>query len=283
MHQQTSAITLSAILSKHRYKVGVTWLMVILENVLLALLPLFIGYSIDSLLVGQHHDLITLSVILTSLIVLSVLRRIYDTRAYGEIRVEIGMQADSLLRRQSITTRNARLTMSREIVDFLEDDLPPLLTAIIQLFVAIVILWSFNFWLGLGAILTGLMMLLTYSGFHQSFIRLNAKLNTQMERQVNVLSCLPLSGLRVHLNKLKCREIHLSDTEAIVYGLIFLLLFGFVVINLLLTTQLLTPSSGELFSIVTYSLEFVEAAIMLPITLQTLSRLSEINQRLNVT
>lgn len=282
MHQ-ASAITLSSILSKHRYKVGVTWLMVILENVLLALLPLFIGYSIDSLLAGQHHDLIMLSVILTSLIVLSVLRRIYDTRAYGEIRVEIGMQAGSQLRNKPITTRNARLTMSREIVDFLEDDLPPLLTAIIQLFVAIIILSNFNHWLGLAAILTGVTMLLIYSGFHQSFIRLNAKLNTQVERQVNVLSYLPLSGLRIHLNKLKRREIHLSDTEAIVYGLIFLLLFGFVVINLLLTTQLLTPSSGALFSIVTYSLEFVEAAIMLPITLQTLSRLSEINQRLNVT
>ncbi|SON52111.1 ABC transporter six-transmembrane domain-containing protein [Vibrio tapetis] len=282
MHQ-ASAITLSSILSKHRYKVGVTWLMVILENVLLALLPLFIGYSIDSLLAGQHHDLIMLSVILTSLIVLSVLRRIYDTRAYGEIRVEIGMQAGSQLRNKPITTRNARLTMSREIVDFLEDDLPPLLTAIIQLFVAIIILSNFNHWLGLAAILTGVTMLLIYSGFHQSFIRLNAKLNTQVERKVNVLSYLPLSGLRIHLNKLKRREIHLSDTEAIVYGLIFLLLFGFVVINLLLTTQLLTPSSGALFSIVTYSLEFVEAAIMLPITLQTLSRLSEINQRLNVT
>lgn len=278
-----STITLSAILSKHRRKVGVTWLMVIVENILLALLPLFIGYSIDSLMAGEHHDLITLAIILTALIVLSVLRRLYDTRAYGAIRVEIGLQAGSQLRHQPITTRNARLTMSREIVDFLEDDLPPLLTAIIQLTVSIVILSSFNYWLGLCAVVAGILMLLVYSGFHQQFMVLNAKLNTQMERQVKVLSCLPLSGLRTHLNKLKRREIHLSDTEAIVYGLIFLLLFGFVVINLLLTTQLLTPSSGMLFSIVTYSLEFVEAAIMLPITLQTLSRLSEINQRLNVT
>ncbi len=279
---QVPAISLSAILSKHRYKVGVTWLMVIIENVLLALLPLLIGYSMDSLLAGQHHDLITLSIILSSLIVLSVLRRIYDTRAYGGIRVEIGMQAASQLRHQPITTQNARLTMSREIVDFLEEDLPPLLTAVIQLIVAIVVLSNFNYRLGLGAIVTGVLMLLIYSAFHQAFIRLNAKLNTQMERQVNVLSCLPLSGLRIHLDKLKHREINLSDTESIVYGLIFLLLFGFVVINLLLTTQLLTPSAGALFSIVTYSLEFVEAAILLPITLQTLSRLSEINQRLNV-
>lgn len=39
--------------------------------------------------------------------------------------------------------------------------------------------------------------------------------------------------------------------------------------------------AGQVFSIVTYSLEFVETAVLLPITLQTLSRLGEISQRLN--
>ena len=43
------------------------------------------------------------------------------------------------------------------------------------------------------------------------------------------------------------------------------------------------PTVGQVFSIVTYSLEFVETAVMLPITLQTLSRLMEISQRLNQT
>lgn len=48
-------------------------------------------------------------------------------------------------------------------------------------------------------------------------------------------------------------------------------------------SQLIEPTAGQVFSIVTYSLEFVETAVMLPITLQTLSRLTEISQRLNHT
>ena len=48
-------------------------------------------------------------------------------------------------------------------------------------------------------------------------------------------------------------------------------------------SQLIEPTAGQVFSIVTYSLEFVETAVMLPITLQTLSRLTEISQRLNQT
>ncbi|MGR5127969.1 ABC transporter six-transmembrane domain-containing protein [Photobacterium swingsii] len=283
---KTSTITLSSILTNHKRQVGATWLMVIIENVLMALLPLFIGYSIDSLMTKsdaqQTHDVYVLAGLLTGLIAVSIVRRLYDTRIYGGIRIEIGLQTHAQLAQHPVATRNARLDMSRELVDFLEDELPPLLTAAIQLSVSIIILANFNQWLGVSAVAAGCIMLLIYSAFHQHFIRLNAALNTQMERQVKVLTLMPLGALRVHLEKLNSREIHLSDTEAYVYGLIFLVLFGFVITNLLLTTQVTDPSAGELFSIVTYSLEFVEAAILLPITLQTFSRLSEISQRLNV-
>jgi NADH:ubiquinone oxidoreductase subunit K len=73
----------------------------------------------------------------------------------------------------------------------------------------------------------------------------------------------------------------ISDAEAILCGLILLVLFGFVIINLWLSTLIHDPTAGQIFSIVTYSLEFVEAAVLLLITLQTLSRLTEISQRLS--
>jgi NADH:ubiquinone oxidoreductase subunit K len=75
--------------------------------------------------------------------------------------------------------------------------------------------------------------------------------------------------------------VKLSDTEAIVYGFIFTLLFSAVLGNLWLVSYMDSPTPGQVFSIVTYSLEFVETAVLLPITLQTLSRLGEISQRLN--
>ena len=87
--------------------------------------------------------------------------------------------------------------------------------------------------------------------------------------------------IHAYLQKINRREIKLSDTEAIVFGLIFLLLFTFVLFNLWLATHSLTLTPGSIFTIVSYSLEFLDAAILLPITLQTWSRLSEIIQRLN--
>lgn len=275
------AISLASIVAGHKYKVSITWLLVAVENLLMALLPLFIGYSIDSLMAGLYHDVLVLAGVVTALVLVAVVRRIYDTRTYGEIRIQVGMDTDSRLRERPVTTRNARLNMSRELVDFLENELPPLLTAIIQLLVTLVVLASFSPWLALSASLAGLLMLGIYALFHRSFTRLNARLNNQTERQVSVLSALTSSALQTHLRKLKNREVKLSDTEAALYGVVFMVLFGFVVSNLLLATRLDAPSAGQLFAVVTYSLEFVEAALLLPITLQTLSRLTDIRERLN--
>lgn len=277
----TTKLTIRSLLKHHNGKIGFTWLMVALENMLIVLLPLFVGFTIDGLLKNELTHLTILAFLLTLLVVISVVRGLYDTRAYGAIRIEVGESVVNQMQHQKLSIRNARLDMSREFVDFLENDIPPLLTAVIQICASIIILTSFHISLGISAVIASSIMLVVYGSFHQYFIRLNASLNNQFERQVSVLSRVPFLGVRRHLERINRREILISDAEAIVYGLIFFALFGFVIANLWLSTNVTQPTAGEIFSIVTYSLEFVEAAILLPITLQALSRLTEISRRLN--
>jgi hypothetical protein len=75
----------------------------------------------------------------------------------------------------------------------------------------------------------------------------------------------------------------LSDTEAILYGAIFFVLLGMILFNLRVATALPGASAGTIFSVVSYSWEFVESALALPITLQSWTRLSEIMARINGT
>ena len=84
-----------------------------------------------------------------------------------------------------------------------------------------------------------------------------------------------------HLDRLRRIEIRLSDTEAFVYGAIFLVLLAFIVFNLWFAAAHLAASVGTIFSIISYSWEFVESALVLPMTLQGWSRLTEIMQRIN--
>ncbi|WP_244204754.1 ABC transporter six-transmembrane domain-containing protein [Vibrio rhodolitus] len=262
-------------------KVAITWLMVLAENLLMILLPLFIGFAIDGVLSNNLQPLFVFALIMFALVVIAVVRRFYDTRVYGGIRVRLAKRVERNLRGASVSVKDARLTMSRELVDFLEDDLPNLFTSIIQLVAAVVILATFHIKLALCVLSAGLVMLLVYFGFHRVFAQLNGKLNDQLELQVHVLSGQPFPAIALHFERLKRCEIKLSDTEALVYGLIFLILFAAILTNLWMVGSLIDPTVGQVFSIVTYSLEFVESAVMLPLTLQTLARLTEISQRLN--
>ena len=83
------------------------------------------------------------------------------------------------------------------------------------------------------------------------------------------------------LNRLRRIEIRMSDTEAWIYGAIFAVLLGFVMFNLWFAATNTDVTTGMVFSIISYSWEFVEAALVLPVTLQGWSRLSEIIQRIN--
>ncbi len=265
----------------YRGSIALTWGMVMVENLLLALIPLLIGFTIDSLIAGSAKDLVTLGGIMLVLTLVAVGRRIYDTRTYGTIRVYLGMVLSHKQRDQSISIRNARLDMSRELVDFLEQQIPELLTGITQILVSLIVLASFGWPLALSSTLLILFMLLLYSRFHRNFVRFNGALNAQAERQVALLASMRPISLQRHLLLLRGWEVKLSDTEALLYGGIFLGVTGFILANLWLATANAGVSAGQVFTIVSYSWGYMEAALVMPVTLQSLSRLREITDRIN--
>ncbi|TQV74492.1 hypothetical protein FKG94_15860 [Exilibacterium tricleocarpae] len=277
----SGALRLSEILRKFRWSISITWLLVLLENMLLALVPLLIGLAIDGLLADRLEELWLVAGALAVLTLVGVMRRVYDTRIYSAIRIAVCATLDRRHRRQPVSTRNARLAMVRELVDFLEEELPEILTAVVQILVALVVLSLFSIHLGAAAMAFTVGIVATYGFFQRRFFRLNAALNGQVERQVDILSRPGATGLRQHLRALKSCEVRLSDAEAFVYGLIFLLAIGFIVYNLWFSAQLPTITTGKIFAIISYSWEYIEAAIVLPIALQQWARLHEITERIN--
>lgn len=274
-------LTVGTLLRKYRGRIGLTWILTLVETALMALIPLFIGFAIDGLLRQELINLHWLAVVLASLIVVSVVRRIYDTRVYGSIRVELG---DELIGRSSqipISMRNARLGMSRELVDFLEQEVPALMNSIVQLIISFFVLFLFHPVLAYAPLVSAILMIVIYGTFHRRFFLLNADHNHQMEKQVRVLETKSPKEILSHLTSIRRIEVRLSDTEAYVYGAIFAVLMGSILFNLWFAATNLTPTVGAIFSIISYSWEFVESALVLPATLQGWSRLSEIMQRIN--
>lgn len=274
-------LTIKTLLRVFRGRVSLTWAMILCETSLMALIPLFIGFAIDGLLAGDMLPLWHLAGVMMALVILSVIRRIYDTRAYGTIRVEMGKAQAARSPDLPVSALNARLGMGRELVDFMEQTLPEAMAAGVQLAIALIVLYAFSPVLALAGIVAALAMVAIYALFHRTFYRLNGALNQQTERQVNILERRQQSPMRVHLLRLRHLEVRISDTEALLYGAIFIVLLGFILFNLWFATTELTITAGTIFAIISYSWEFVESSLAVPITLQNLSRLSEITRRLN--
>ena len=274
-------LSLTTIVRAFWLQVSVTWTLTLLETLILVTLPLLIGQSIDGFLNDTWGPFLWLASAMSILLLTSVSRRLYDTRAYGRMRVELGAAVAAKAEMGQVATTNARLNMSRELIGFLETEAPIVIMALLQVIVSLVVLLSYH---GLlagtagGAILAALII---YGLSSRRFFRLNGDLNALSELQVAALESRLYDAVGAHLLALRRHEIRLSDTEAIVYGLIFAVLLSMLGTNLWFAATQLAATPGQIFSIVTYSYEFIESAVMLPLALQSLTRISEITQRIN--
>ena len=275
-------LTLRSLLRLYPGRIALTWVMTLAETALLALVPLFIGFAIDGLLAGGLRELWTLTGLFGALIAVAVLRRVYDTRVYGTIRVEFGKAQVARGSDLPISTLNAQIGMGRELVQFLEETLPMVMTDVVQLVIAILILFTYAPILAGAAVLAAMAVLIIYALFHRPFFRLNAALNAQTEKQVGVLELRTARPALAHFMRLRRSEVRISDAEAALYGLVFVVLLAAILFNLWYATTALALSTGAIFAIVSYSWDFVDGTLTLPMTLQTWTRLSEITRRLNV-
>lgn len=276
-------LTLGGLFGAFWPQISITWVLTLIEVGLFTLIPLLIGQAIDGLLVGEQTAFYQLGGALLALTLLGTGRRLYDTRAYGIMRVAFGKALASRTPSLPVSRMNAQLDMSRELVDFLETDAPQSTTALIRVGAAILILATFHPTLALTCVVACLIVLGIYGLAHRRFYQLNTVLNTLMEQQVQVLEKRSLPRLGAHLLGLRKSKVRLSDTEGLIYGLIFTVLLGLVMFNLWFATKEIDITPGQVFAIVTYSWDFVEGSLILPATLQSLSRLSEITARINQT
>ena len=274
-------LTIAVLFRTFLRPISLTWFLMLCETALTALIPLLIGFAIDGLLAGDTTALLQLAAVLAVLIAVSVIRRLYDTRVYGTVGVELGKALTDRSAGVPVSTLNARLGMSRELVDFLEQEAPAVMASAVQMIIALIVLFAFHPVLFAATCAATVLMIVFYAVSHRRFYRLNAEYNQQTEQQVRILESAHPAGILSHLNKLRRIGIRLSDTEAFVYGAIYILMLGLIVFNLWFATTNLEITVGRIFSIISYSWEFVESALVLPVTLQSWSRLSEIIDRIN--
>ena len=275
-------LTHAAIAKRYALPVAGTMGLLIIENILAAIAPLFLGRAIDGLIAQTYSALwIFLAVAVTGLII-AIGRRVYDTRVYARIYREAASETveKENLKEAAVTRITARANFVSEFVEFFEIYLPLALTSFFGLFGSVAMLAFLSPPLALCAAGAGLAMGLIFFFSSPRIRKLNAMLNDEMERQVDILAVRQKAGAQNHFAAIARWRIRLSDLEARNFGLVFLLTTALTAGAAYILVIIEQKSVGEIFAALTYVLQFGEAVVMLPYTYQQFLRTREISARL---
>jgi ABC-type multidrug transport system fused ATPase/permease subunit len=273
------------LISQHKRKLLVTYLLFSLEMAGSLLRPFFLGMAINDLMKGSYDGLILLSIVHFVWLLMGTARQMYDTRTYSAIYTTLVTRFLSRRYGKTDVSRlSAHSTLSKELVDFMETDLPYVMEAIYNIIGSLILLCFYDYRIVLPcmAILLPVMAISYFYG--KKMRRLTRLKNDELEKQVSIISAGNNASINQHYNKLRKWQIKISDKEAINFGLIEMLVLIVIGFSLLISTNVFGAGllAGNLVGIYNYVLRFVSGLDSIPYTVQRITALNDIARRIEI-
>jgi ABC-type multidrug transport system fused ATPase/permease subunit len=275
---------IKGLLHQHRAKLSITYILFSIETIGTLMRPLFLGIAVNDLIKGSFNGLIQLSLIHFAWLVIGTIRHRYDTRAFSEIYTSL--VTVYLFKKKSIkdvSKLTAHSTLARELVDFLETDIPYIIEALYNIIGSLVLLFYYDF-LVVWVCLSILIPVMIVSHFYGKKMKLLTRVkNDELEKQVNILSAGNKESILNHFNQLRYCQIKISDNEAWNFGFIEMMVLIVIGCSLLISSESLGGAmlAGNLIGIYNYILKFVSGLDTIPYAVQKFSSLGDITERMD--
>ncbi len=276
---------LKNLFTKHKYQLIITYVLFTIETAGGLLRFYFFGEAVNDIIKGSYHGLIILAAVHLIYLSVGTVRHIYDTRTYSAIYTSL---VTKLLSHPSknpdLSKMSAHSTLSREFVDFLEQDLVYVLEAVYNLAGSLIILFFYDKTIALVClgILVPVMVVSYIYGKRMTI--LNREKNDELEKQVAVISTGNKIKIHNHYNNLRKWQIKISNKEAFNFGFMELMVLLVITISLLVSHSIHSSAimAGSLFGIYSYILKFASGLDTIPYTIQRLSSLNDIAKRIEI-
>lgn len=276
---------LGKLVQAHKMRLGITYVLFSLEMTGALLRPFFLGMAINDLMEHSYRGLILLSLVHFVWLVIGTIRHRYDTRTYSAIYTSLVTQFLSRkIKAKEVSKLSAHSTLAREFVDFLEFDLVYIIEAVYNILESMILLFFYQSSVVLLC-LAILLPVMTISYFYgKKMKRLTQLKNDELEKQVNVISSGDSNAIRKHFNNLRKWQIRISDQEAWNFGMMELMVMVVIALSLLITNQVAgtTVLAGNIIGIYNYILKFVSGLDTIPYTVQRITALNDITQRIRL-
>lgn len=278
---------IGALVHRHRLKLGSAYGLTILANLSGQLYPLVTAFAINGVLAGDIRPVLALALWHLMMMGLEVSAKMYDTRVFTKVYADLagGFVDRAHAHGMSPPVIAARAILSREYVDFLEKDVPGGLTAVVGVTTALIVLMSLDTMIGAACLVLIVPLVLINLALGRRSVLLNRGLNDRLESEVAVLARGRASTVRRHFQTLGRWRVRLSDSEARAFGLMELCVIVLIGAALWRLGQ---DSGGEggvkagdVYAIFSYVWRFVVALDQVPVTVQQIAKLKDLNRRLN--
>lgn len=275
---------LSGLGGRHRWRLALTYALTLAENLLDVLYPWLTGIAIDAVLRGDWGGVVPLLGAWILHLGTGLFRHVYDTRVFTLVYADL---ATDLVARQRAAGADpthvaARVALSREVIDFLQTELPAVAASLVHFLGAMVMLCLLSPWVGALALLALVPAALETRRFGRLSLRYNAALNDRLEHEIGLVATAPPRGVRRHFgHRLRFWRVRISDAEARAWGVIELLQIALTLAALaLLARDPAAASAGAIYAVLAYVWNYGEAVGQLPDVVQKLARLKDIAARL---
>ena len=245
--------------------------------------PYVLGVAINDLVEESWRGVAFLGALQIVVMTIGAMRRYYDTRVYTRIYRHIGAETVTSSQEAGLelTRITARANMLREVVRFFEFRLPATLRSLINLIGSLALLAFLSrpvFYACLAAMAVVFLISLVFS---RLLLRLNARLNDQLEREVEVFESREQARTKDHLEKLATFQVRQSDLEVTMFGLSGIALTAVLLFSLYQIVLVESAAIGTVFAVFSYVTRFQQAVNTFPGTYQELIRTLEITRRIN--
>lgn len=278
------SITLWNIVKSHKQKISGTMFLLLLENALFLLHPLLIGFAIDGAMGGNYTPLIVMVSFYLLSIIIGTIRRMVDTRIYADIHLNI---AEKILAQPNTTIQGqqsckiARVEMTSDIIETLNEDIPMFIESVFQIIGSFIILAQFHLSYFTISLAICMLIVFIYTLYTKKIYYTNRKLNNSYEFYIRGITSNNTKGFSKHFKRMNRYKIQLSDLESRVYAILYIGILLILVAVLLQEVRNASVTTGGIFSVLSYVLQFEEGIAELPYLYQKVVGTNEIVRRLN--
>ncbi len=278
------ALSVCSLFNSNRMRMLVTYVLFGIENLLRLAQPFVVGLAINDLLHSSWRGLTVFVVLHLSHLLVGTIRQMYDTRTFTSIYTELASKIVVEQRQRDVAVSRvaARSALSREFIEFFEDDVPVVIRAGCSIIGGLFMLAYYDWLLVPLCLLLAIPALAVNWWYARRTHEFSRELHDRLENEVDVIEPAQRQQVRSHYRDVATWRIRLSDSEAQHFAFMELFVLAVVAVALVRVCVEAQAMPGDIFAVFRYLMLILMGLDAVPKLVHRMSRLRDIQRRLRV-